>query len=192
MPSKTILSWWLAASALWVLAGCGAVSGPEEQPKSALGTGSYGTDVSSQVTQVTVTDSLGKTVGHFEYDSQQFTPLYQASDASDGLRVILSAESGALQVTAAKSLGRADTACRYQVALLARDQDFELGLAGWKTNPQGLDVYWASANRTDDYRAFYCALLSDTAGVAIQAQATDAQRLEAKILMALLGSLTKG
>jgi len=169
-------------------ASCGGSDEIEEEDKTALGVGTSVTMPSGGEQSQPVTDSTGNTVGTFSYDNIYFfiNPLVPPIDP-----IILSLVNadGTLFVTVTRSQGRADTACRYIVARLMRDSNYEDGKTGWKTNSYSQDLYMAKAQKTT-YHAYYCGKFGDTSnGLIVAAISGSAAPLESKPLFALLNSI---
>ena len=136
-----------------------------------------------------ITRTNGENLGIFSYDTQYFTPIYLADSSTDAAFVVLVNVDFSLQVTLSRALGRPDTLCRYLPAVLARDQKFEIGKAGFKTNDLGQDLYHTSASLASDYRSFYCGELAPGSGVLITALANDPIPLESGPFFSLLNSI---
>ena len=186
MPFKTSLLLFLV---LALLAGCGGGSDLKETPKGDLGSGSTGPSLSSTQSTQVLTAADGTPIGSLTLDLGYFTPLYFATGPTDDLFALLASSQSSLQVSLVRILGRPDTACRYQAALLARDQGFTTGEAGYKTNQQGLELYQARASKDADFRVFTCTKLKDQLGVILSAQANSAAELEAIPFYGMLHSL---
>jgi len=186
MPFKTTL---LTVLALALLSGCGGGTDLKETPKGDLGTGSTGPSLSSTQSTQTLAAPDGTWIGSLTLDLGYFTPLYSAAGPTDDLYALLASSQSSLQLSLVRILGRPDTACRYQAALLARDQGFTTGDAGFKTNQQGLELYQARASNNADFRVFTCAKIKGQVGVILSAQASSAADLEAIPFYGLLHSL---
>jgi len=170
-----------------IFAGCGG-DVTEEEPGD-LGSGSGSPATSSNLASGLITSVAGNNLGYFAYDADYFIPLYTAQDASDDTFISLVNTDGSLSVTLSRALGRPDTLCRYLPAILARDEGFEIGNAGFKTNQQQIELYRTEANLGTDYRRYYCAEISLQSGVIVTALTSDPDQLEAGPFYSLLNSI---
>jgi hypothetical protein len=208
--------WRRLALAAALAAGClgflGACAEPAiEELSGPIGAGEGGPAVNLSVTlSHPLTDPGGGTIGELSYDGSAFLH-YHPDPASDGLHVLANippeqlladlADDGELNRLSADNIvivltrivGRPDTPCRFQAALLARDRGYEILAAGDRRNDQGLGLHQVNLVRAHDSVAqrFYCAQLRDPFGIQINVFTADEAHQVWQILHHVLNTLAK-
>lgn len=154
----------VALLAVALLAGC-MPAPPQEELDGPIGPGEGGTPVSeSTVETLPLLTPAGTTLGEFDLDTgyweTTFTggeedPLYYGfENGDDGLVMAL------LRIS-----GRPDTPCRFDAAILARDEGFTILAAGDVTNDQGLEFHQVNLENGDVAQRFFCVELLNHLGV---------------------------
>ncbi len=128
----------------------------EEESASVLGDGSGGTATGSNLVAHNITKATGGIIANYQYDGDVFVELYSGTSSADTVFQILSdITSSGISITISRIIGRSDTACRYQAAVLARDLDFDIEDTALKTNKNGIEFYLVQVQKADDYRNLY-------------------------------------
>jgi hypothetical protein len=197
----------LLAGALALLPGCA-----EEEPelKGELGPGSGGPDVDANfVAGHDWTDPDGDSIGMFEWDASQFlhfhpdpedeslhvvanvAPEVLLADLADGSLDELQDDEVVMLMS--RIVGRADTPCRFQAALLARDEDYEITASGDRRNDQKLELHQVNLhnNAIPAHQRFYCFQLRDPFGIDINVITRGRESQDWEQVFYLLNSVDK-
>ena len=173
--------------ALWGALLLGACGQPAEiqELQGPIGPGSGGTPVNPATVVVQPLASGTLPLGTLEYDSSYFTltPL-------EGDTFMLSTATGETTLLVTPITGRPDTPCRYQAALLARDQGYEIQAAGDRTNSTGLDFHQVNLGPGGDYQRLYCTSLRNNVGVLLNASGATPSPLADVQMHFVLNSVT--
>jgi len=152
--------------------------------EGAIGPGSGGPDVGT-LTAGQLAKPDGSPIGTFGYDAGFFV-LTAPNPKQQGT---LANPAAGVGMVMNHITGRADTPCRFSVALLARDGGFTLGETGFRTNDQGQDLYEANASAPGSYQRMYCAELKDSTGTQFAVLADAPEKLDWKQVHAVLNSV---
>jgi hypothetical protein len=169
---------------LGVAAGCappqaGELSGP-------FGPGSGGPPLSGATAPVAFARSDGVVYGEAAFDPAYFQPLPAATPDQPAT---LAAPAAGIVLAYSRIAGRPDTPCRYQAALLARDQHFTIAASGERSNDRGLSFYQVNLQAGGVFRRLYCVRIAGELGVAIVAQADAPEKLEYVQVLFVLNSV---
>lgn len=173
----------------FVLVGC---SSEEEDPEleGPFGAGTGGTAVdTNSVQSFTLTKISGASIGMISYDSSHWADTTSSITGSNSLYLSL-LSSDPISISLTRITGsRADTPCRFQAAVLARDNDYEILKSGDRTNSKGLDFHQVNLRKDSTYLRFYCTTVSSNVGVLISATATTESHLDYLQLHHILNSV---
>ncbi|MCP4754593.1 MAG: hypothetical protein GY866_27230 [Proteobacteria bacterium] len=163
---------------------------PDEDLEGALGVGVGGPTVGAGLVAKNLTKSNGEVIATYRYDGAYFLEMYGASSSADTVfQSLVDFQGDGIQLSLLRSVGRPDTACRYQAALLARDEDFEIDLTGDRENTNGIDVYQVEIHKASDFRGFFCSELKDGIGVLVAVQASSKDALGYEQIYFVLNSI---
>ena len=186
--STRLLQFTVTLLCFLLLVACSDV--PEEETASAMGNGSGGRSTGLNLVTRDITKVSGEVIATYQYDGDVFTEIFSAASTAETIFLILTDITGSdISITSARIIGRPDTACRYQAAVLARDQNFEIEDTTLKTNASGIEFYHVSIRKSADYRDLYCASLSDQIGVSFTITASSAEFLRYQQVYFLLNSV---
>lgn len=163
----------------------------EEETASLLGNGSGGVAVSANLITRDITKSSGELIGTYQYDGDVFLEVFSAASSAETVFLILSDITGStITVTAGRIIGRPDTACRYQAAVMARDLDYEIEDTALKKNAEDIEFYKVSVSKSGAYVDLYCATLSDQIGVSFIVSSSSVEAPQFQQVFSLLNSVT--
>ncbi len=171
---------------LTVLLGCGAAEPEVAHVTMPPGDGE---GASSTLTEVKVANSQGQAYAAFAYDTSYWTAIYAQESQQDDVLLVVSNAQGTVTITAMRTLGRADTTCRYQMALAARDEGYAIGDYNWQTNPHQVEFFVGEITKNQGGRAYYCAQVWNNFGVEFLLSADRASTLDKAQLLYLMRSL---
>ena len=172
MAARLILAMALAAA---VAAGCMAM---EDELDGPLGPGQGGPAVdTAALEQHNLTAADGQIIGVLQFDPGYYFHIHcdpddftncQLESTGDVVHV-LAAITGDVQLAITRIVGRPDTPCRFQAAVLARDEGYEILGSGDRTNDRGLEFHQVNLEneRLPAAQRFYCAKLHQRIGVQI-------------------------
>jgi hypothetical protein len=201
----------LAAAALCALVTMGCSEAGEGGLHGKLGTGSGGPDIDrNQLVSHDWTDPEGKAIGSFNYDASQFLH-YHPDPKDDSLHVVANvpvevlladiADDGLINDIAAdevlmvmtRIIGRPDTPCRFQAALLARDEGYEIQDSGDRKNAKNLELHQVNLKneKIGVHQRFYCWQLKDPFGVQINVFTADDEHQDWRQVFHVLNSVDK-
>ena len=156
------------------LAGCGDT--PKDQLSGSLGNGSGGPALSGTPATLPLTKPSGEQIGQVQYDPAYFVPAPATGDSTT--EAVLANLTDQVLVTLVRFSGaRADTPCRFQAATLARDENYDIGDFGTRTNSLGQEMYQVNVAKPGSAQTLYCALLRDNSGVLVDVTATGPAQL---------------
>ncbi len=168
-----IAAWLTLAASL--AAGCMAM---EDELDGPLGPGQGGPTVdTAALEQHDLTTAAGQIIGVLQFDPGYYFHIHcdpddftncQLESTGDFVHT-LAAITGDVQLAITRIVGRPDTPCRFQAALLARDESYEILGSGDRTNDQGLEFHQVNLEneRLPAAQRFYCAKLHQRIGVQI-------------------------
>jgi hypothetical protein len=164
----------------------------QEEKKAGLsgrfGPGSGGPALSGTLATVPLTKVDGGVVGYADYDALVFLPL--GAQGADQIENLADAPDN-LSIGISRISGRPDTPCRFQAALLARDQDFDILDSGDRKNDQNLDFHQVNLKHGAARLSLFCTALHSNVGVLVQVLADDAAKVDWVEVHALLNSIRK-
>ncbi|MDH4247555.1 MAG: hypothetical protein OEW39_07045 [Deltaproteobacteria bacterium] len=171
---------------LWVAWGAVACGQPKalEELDGTFGAGSGGSPVNPGAVVTLPLTSGGSALGGLSYDGAYFFQI-PTSDES----VVLSDSSGSVMLIVAPISGRADTPCRFQAALLARDRGYALLAAGDRKNAQGLEFHEVDLGPGADFQRFYCTELKSHLGILINGVSNSGNNLGTEQVHFVLNSV---
>ncbi len=195
---------------LWVLVSFTGCSGLEEEDSpfgDTFGSGSAGEAVGSNLTTESLVSSSGVTLGTVQYDSDYFVDVGDTLDTAgtrmlylfnctpsvdDDLNVTActaSHSNAQLELEFFQISGLPATPCRFQAALLARDEGYDVGDFGDVKNDQGLEFHQVNVSKSGSAVQFYCTELRSEVGVMVRAESSDKALLDGFQLRAVLNSI---
>ena len=200
----------LLLAGLLALAGCEGAD--DFELEGELGPGSGGSDVNpAALASHDLMNFSGETViGTMQYDSSvllhfhpdpenealhviaNITPEQLIADlADDGVLNGFAGDDVAIFIT--PIVGRADTPCRFQAALLARDEKYSIQGSGDRKTDSGRDLHQVNLIKPSipQTQRFYCYELDDPFGAQLNVIAMDAQHQEWLVVHAVLNSIAK-
>lgn len=177
----------LLGLALATLGSCGAQE--PEVSRITMPQGNGGADVSNNITTWEAANAQGQAYASLGYDSSYWSPLYVQDGAEDDVFLVLSNASGSVTITLLRTLGRADTTCRYQMAMAARDEGYAIGDYNWQTNPHEVEFFFGEVTKEQGGRAYYCAQVWKNFGVEVLISAEQASHLDNNQVLYLVRSL---
>ena len=201
----------MVAALLSALTGFGCSEPAEDQLHGKIGTGSGGPEIDE--TQLLPHDWAGPDgdeIGIFEYDASQFlhyhpdpeddalhvvaniTPDVLIADlADDGIINDISGDEVLMIMT--RTVGRPDTPCRFQAALLARDEGYDVKASGDRKNSNGLELHQVNLRneKLPASQRFYCFELKKPFGIQINVFTADEKHQDWRVVFALLNSVDK-
>jgi hypothetical protein len=178
----------LLAGAL--LSACGG-DATKDNLSGYLGAGAGGPDTSpplGTVQSVSLTRPDGTQIGTLSYDDGFFAES-QPDPAVIGELTDTHTGSGTLTISATHITGRADTPCRFDAAILARDGGYDITDFGGRKNAMGQGLYEVKESKGGSYLALFCANLKDNSGVQLTVTADTPDKLSWLQVFAVLNSL---
>lgn len=179
------------ALAAVLLSGCG--EDPEEELDGKFGNGNDsaaytgGPDV-----EIDLTKSSGSVFGVAEYDSNFFVFVPPEASGDFGTVVDNADEDLAtVAVTLIRISGRADTPCRYQAAVLARDEDYTIEESGTRKNAHNIEFYQVNLKKSGTHLSVFCAQMSGEVGVSVQVIAASSALIKSEQVHFILNSIRK-
>ena len=164
---------------------------PEDELEGALGPGSGGDMVGTNLVSKDVTKADATVIGTLNYDGDYFTEIPSTDPSADSplLYSLVGTTQTSLSLVFIRILGRPDTACRYQAALLARDEEYTIDESGLRTNDDDLEIYQVNVHKGSTYKSFFCTELKNNNGLSITI--TGASKAETSYLQvyAILNSI---
>lgn len=170
-----------------LLIGCGGSQEEEPELSGSFGNGKGGTAVNtSTLNTFNLTKTSNETIGSLQYDRSYFV----SQESANGTLTIT--DNQTLTMMAARFSGRADTACRFLAAQLARDEDYDIIADGERTNANRLEFYQVNLTRGSNlHQRYYCSKIKDNAGTLIAAKSTSAGTLDSLQVHYVLNSVKK-
>lgn len=179
----------LAFVLLLALAGCG--ENPKPELSGHFGPGSGGPVVTGPILTVPITKSSGTVVGYADYDSSFFDVALGATSSSEFENLTDDPVAPTIGVTLSRITGRPDTPCRYQAAILARDDGYDIGKSGDRENDRNLDFYEVDLKKGAVHVSLFCVTLGDQVGTAVQVLTSDATLIHSLQVHYLLNTIRK-
>jgi hypothetical protein len=175
---------------LLALALGGAACQEEKKPELSghFGPGSGGPALSGATATVPLTKADGQVVGYADYDPLLFVPL---GALAPGQIENLADVPNTLAIGITRISGRPDTPCRFQAALLARDQDFDILESGDRKNDQNLDFHQVNLKKGNARLSLFCAALHSNVGVLLQVLTDSPGKIDWVEVHAVLNSVRK-
>jgi hypothetical protein len=165
-----------------------------EDPKPELsghfGPGSGGPLVTGPFLTVPITKSSGTVVGYADYDDSYLVGLGPGS-TSEFENLVDDATGSTIGVNLSRITGRPDTPCRFQAAILARDEDYEILKSGDRKNSHELDFYQVNLRKGALHLSLFCVSLRDEIGAAIQVITGSAALIDSLQVHYILNSIRK-
>ncbi|MCH8883138.1 MAG: hypothetical protein IIA41_06525 [SAR324 cluster bacterium] len=164
MAARLILATALAAA---IGGGCMAM---EDELDGPLGPGQGGPTVdTAALEQHDLTAADGQIIGVLQFDPGYYFHFHFRPYPMADVRHILATITGDVLLTITRIVGRPDTPCRFQAAVLARDEGYEILGSGDRTNDRGLEFHQVNLEneRLPAAQRFYCAKLHQRIGVQI-------------------------
>jgi len=197
----------LATAGIVSLAACAQPE--EEQLHGKIGKGSGGPEIDeTRLVPHSWTGPKGNKIGTFSYDESVFlhyhpdpdndalhivanvTPDVLLADLADD-DIINNISAGEVLMIMTRTAGRPDTPCRFQAALLARDQQYEILASGDRKNSGELELHQVnlSNKKLSASQRFYCFLLKDPYGVQINIITADEEHQDWREVLRVLNSV---
>ncbi len=148
---------------------------PKPELKGHLGPGSGGPAIVGPPATIDIAKANGEVVGYADYDAANLLPLGPA--APDHFESLVDA-TGTVLLQLMRISGRADTPCRFQAALLARDQGFDIQKSGERKNDQDLDFAQVNLEKDGVWLSLFCTTLRSEIGVLVQVVADSAEKID--------------
>lgn len=171
-----------------LLAACGEE--PEEELSGRFGPGSGGPPLAGTHNTLAITKASGVPVGYADYDTAMDALGPVSDDEFENL--VDDPLTTTLAVTLSRITGRPDTPCRFQAAILARDEEYQILESGSRENDHGLDFYQVNLKNGDTRLSLFCATLRDDIGVAVRVIAPSAALIGSQQVHYILNSIRKG
>jgi len=135
----------------------------KDQLSGWIGPGAGGPSPAGAPTAQPIVRPDGTTIGTFFYDAGFFG--FTTPDPTQiGVLTEIPTGSGFLQILITHISGRPDTPCRFNAAVLARDNGFEIGDTGFRSNALGLRLYQVNLHQPGAYVTLFCVNLRDNTG----------------------------
>ena len=178
----------------------------EEELKGKIGPGEGGPAVSDTPSEHFVRNSASQIIGLYRYDDSFFLHDHPDPD-NESLHVLATltlveiivdlADDGELNgltgsdtvIFITRIIGRPDTPCRFQAAVQARDEGFEILASGDRSNDQNLDFHQVNLSKGTIHQRFYCTKLRQNLGVAFNVFTAAAEVQEYLQVHSLLNSV---
>ncbi len=169
-----------------------------------IGPGSGGPPVvQARVMTVLLATPDCQTIGTLAFDSGYFTRTFPAgaaneipfvceitSEAVDEIHYVYQNTAEAVTVIISRISGRPDTPCRFNAALLARDEGFAILASGDVFNAAGLEFHQVNLTREATFQRFHCTELRSNVGIQISSTSTGGDKLGSEQLHFLLNSVS--
>ncbi|MCZ6554009.1 MAG: hypothetical protein O7A67_09455 [SAR324 cluster bacterium] len=167
----------IVAAALAAAVGGGCIA-MEDELDGPQGPGQGGPTVdTAALEQHDLTTAAGQIIGVLQFDPGYYFHIHcdpddftncQLESTGDFVHT-LAAITGDVQLAITRIVGRPDTPCRFQAAVLARDEGYEILGSGDRTNDRGLEFHQVNLEneRLPAAQRFYCAKLHQRIGVQI-------------------------
>jgi hypothetical protein len=153
----------VALLALGLVTGCG--NGKQTDTlEGPIGPGTGGPSNLGVTTPLSLTKPDGTVMGTLSYDAGFFNPNIGPSDPVQ-FGTLTTAPGTNITITMTHISGRIDTPCRFNAAVLARDQDYEIGSTGFVSNQLGLQLYQVNFDSGPLAARLFCASLQDNVGL---------------------------
>jgi hypothetical protein len=112
-----------------------------------------------------------------------------ADFADDGMIDDISGDEVVMIMT--RIIGRPDTPCRFQAALLARDHGYEIDKSGDRKNDNGLELHQVNLknDKIPEHQRFYCFQLKKPFGIQINVFTVDEEHQDWRQVFHLLNSV---
>jgi len=134
----------------------------KDQLSGWIGPGAGGSPLAGAPTAQPIVRPDGTTIGTFSYYA--FFAFATPDPTQIGVLTATAPGSGFLQILITHISGRPDTPCRFNAAVLARDNGFEIGDTGFRSNALGLRLYQVNLRQPGAYVTLFCVNLRDNTG----------------------------
>jgi hypothetical protein len=171
-PNRTTGKGWRSAAAgllcgllvAALLSACGEEQ-KEDELNGTIGPGSGGVPVTqATVVSDTVTTPAGTRVGALDYDAGYWSETFSGG-GDDSIAFVYENAADALAIVVVRINGRPDTPCRFEAAVLARDEGFEVLASGDVFNDQGLEFHQVNLAKGGVEQRFFCTDLNNNVGI---------------------------
>jgi hypothetical protein len=201
----------LAVALIVALTGLGCSEPAEDQLHGSIGSGSGGPDIDgTQLMSHDWTDPDGAKIGTFQYDASAFLH-YHPDPTDDALHVVANVapevlladladdgiindvSDGEVLMIMTRTVGRPDTPCRFQAALLARDDGYEVKKSGDRKNAISLELHQVNLrnDKLHESQRFFCFQLKKPFGIAINVITADEAHQNWRQVFLVLNSVDK-
>jgi hypothetical protein len=171
-----------------LLAAC--AEAPEEELSGKFGPGGAPPPADGPYSTIAITKASGTIVGYADYDNDYFTPTGAAS-SGEFENLVDNPVAATLAITLSRITGRPDTPCRFQAAILARDEGYQILQSGARENDRHLDFYQVNLKGGAIRLSLFCTTLWDEVGVAVRVIAPSAELIGSQQVHYLLNSIRK-
>ncbi|HEX7929238.1 MAG TPA: hypothetical protein VF678_16705 [bacterium] len=182
--------WTVLLVAVLLLSACG-----EEQKEEGLhghfGPGQGTPPAGPAFTTIDITKESGSVVGKVDYDATFFATTIPPAASEEFGTLADNATPPTIVVTLIRITGREDTPCRFQAAVLARDQDYDILESGARENSHSLDFYQVNLKKGSQHLSLFCATLGDDVGTAIQVTTQSAALIKSSQVNYILNTTRK-
>ncbi|MCH7478241.1 MAG: hypothetical protein IIA14_09070 [SAR324 cluster bacterium] len=183
---------WVILLAGALLTGCGKEEDSELPETFGPGSGGPQANSAAGVT-FEFTNAAGTPIGAMTYDGSFFADVTATLPTTNGLFLVLStppALTGAgLTLRFLRFTGRADTACRFRAAVLARDQGYTILQSGDRLNSRGLEFHQVDLARGGAGLSLFCVSLRERVGLMVRGEAPSPATLGNLQVHAVLNSI---
>jgi len=163
----------IAAAAMLLALGFLSACGSDKQKdnlEGPIGPGAGGPPIATPLPQQ-LNKPDNSILGTMSYDTVFFTPSVTAPTPPDSLTGV----GNGVAITLTHISGRPDTPCRFNAAVLARDQGYDIGDTGFRSNASGQELYQVNVSKAGSWVRLFCVNLRDNAGMqfAVSSDAPD-------------------
>lgn len=182
--------WGVLLTAALLLSACGGEQ-KEDKLHGHFGPG-QGTVPAGPGTVINITKASGELVGMVNYDETFFDVTTGPGSDGEFENLADDAVAPTIVVSLIRITGREDTPCRFQAAILARDQHYDILESGPRENSNGLDFYQVNLKNGSQRLSLFCVTLGDDVGTAIQVVTQSAALIKSSQVNYILNTARKG
>jgi hypothetical protein len=174
-------------AALGGLSACGGGGTPTDQLNGQIGAGAGGTaPTPASLMQLALTKPDGGVIGSLSYDT---TLLSFSQPDPTQVGVLSVTGTNGFSITMTHISGRPDTPCRFEAAVLARDDGYDIGDTGYVNNALNQQFYQVNLSKSGGYVRLFCTELTGNAGVQFTIAADSAADVQLRQIYAVMNSV---